>query len=142
MTRKSALLLIILLIGGGGGAFYLHLRNQAPPEFREVDQFLRQSLPTSEWALAETEDAQFTTLAGPSWLVKIGIHRIKKFPRTHYVFADPRVTGAVSVVAVIVTHDSQRVTDVMVLGSPADVEEFKAHLFGEFPKLRHVYVEP
>jgi len=136
MSRKSLILLIVLLlIGGGGVAFYFHLRAQAPPEFSKVDQFLHQFPESSNWILAKTEEGVFTVSNAAPWLQRLGVHRITKLPRHHYVFTDPH---AGAFVVVIVTHDSQRITDLMVLAQPADVEGFNRHLLGKFPQLERV----
>jgi hypothetical protein len=135
MSRRSLITLILLLFTTGAVVFYLHLRKEAASQFPQVDQFLRQASVSGNWVLARTDEEVVTvdTAAHVRWKQWFCIKRIKKLPRHHYQFYDPRGTASVGV---FVTHDSQRITSVRLHGQPADEQIFFRHLLEKFPHLQ------
>jgi len=140
MRRNTVILisLILLLLIGGGGVAYFRERQQPSIAFAEVDRFLTDArflkgLPADRaWTLSNTKQETFTDPAPSGWLSGSGSG--KEMQRTKYAFKD----SSGKLVIILLEREGPRIVRFLVIGAPADEEEFRQILLEKFPLLEVV----
>jgi len=149
MRRKtlialSVIVLATLVLGVVAEVLYVLRQREAAPAFPEVHRYLhdgdylRQLPQDRAWTLSNTKEEPFTGPAPTGWLAgKEGEGR-KEFLRTKYAYKDR--SGILTIV--LLSRDGGAITELKVIGAPADEEAFRAVLLEKFPDLeryRHTH---